>query len=833
MNEMDSTKDKIRDILYTLVADHRLVFWYDDGGQMRDFVNGLEMDGIEILMLKDNEFTIKHHILTAEQPEKGFIVYSQKPRPKDRENWLLDLEVQAKQFSADMGSLYAAECKIPFELKNQVVDNHIEFFKLATNRTRLAARVADGMSAGEIERQMISIISKTEFSYGQLALALIREALLGKKEICSKLEKYCLDSLFWNEIKTAFKYQGNNKIKDLLVVLFKDDLDKALGDGKLSNEAHIFMRDWRDSRQHGDTYMAWAQELEKEMRIKESLQEYPLEKLLPIETFPCVDKIIAQHLQLMVLDGTINVDRMEAIVEEREGKLFFIQAAHTVRALLEARRLFEEIDLKMADLNLPSPEHGIDLYTSSLYLIDSHYRHYFREAKQSESIGLLADITEKVQRVYTNLYLQKLGYKWQSIVDSMQAWEFKGVTSQQKFYRTYVQPYITKGNKLFVIISDALRYENAVELEQRVNQLSRMSAEMKPAMYSTLPSYTQLGMAALLPHKELAYEKETDEVFADGISSKGTESRGKILAKTVARSLAVRAEEFLNLNNPRAFLKDFDLIYIYSNKIDKVGDNKDTEGDVFKACDDEIDHIVKIVELIRNSNGANILITSDHGYLYQNEVLDESDFTDFKIMGDILGGSRRFVIGKNLIEGDAVKTWKSEDIGLKKGVQIQIANGINRIRKQGSGSRFVHGGAMLQEIVVPVIHVNIKKAVDISQVNVDILNKKSRLTTNSQTISFYQTEAVTEKIKGIAIKAGFYDMTCNPISDTITLNFNSTSNDTVQREQKHTFLFKNQLSRLNGQEVYLRMEKQVSDSEQFAYYKEIAYKVSIMFQAEF
>jgi hypothetical protein len=38
----------------------------------------------------------------------------------------------------------------------------------------------------------------------------------------------------------------------------------------------------------------------------------------------------------------------------------------------------------------------------------------------------------------------------------------------------YVSPFVVKSNKLFVIISDALRYETMVEMEQRIAQVSRM-----------------------------------------------------------------------------------------------------------------------------------------------------------------------------------------------------------------------------------------------------------------------------------------------------------------------------------------------------------------------
>jgi len=829
----DSTKDKIQQVLTDLVERKRLVFWYDEGGQMQEFVNSLELPGIEVLRLNHNAFTLKHRILAGEQPEKGFIIYSNEARPDDENNWLLDLEVQAILFSADMGSLYAAECGIAMELKQKVIDTHLEFFKTTGNRQKLTSRLHEGMDAPAIEKEMLAVVCRTEPNYDALTFALAKEALEDKTDMVDCLEKYNLSDLYWNEVQIHFGYDKSKKLKDLLIVLFRNDMLHPVGGDTLTNEAHIFMRDWRDSRLYGDMYKAWSTLLEQELNIRETLQNYTLEQLLPIESFPCVDKLIAQHLQMEVANSTITVEQIESIVNEREHKIFFSVAAHTIRALLEARRLIEDIDQKMSSLIINSAEEGFKLYCNELYTIDLHYRHYFREAKNAESVGLLASITEMVQRSYTNGYLMQLANKWQPMIDGLKKWQLNGIISQRNFYNYYVAPYVVKNNKLFVIISDALRYETMVELEQRIAGVSRMATMMKPAMLSTLPSYTQLGMAALLPNCNLSYDRPVDIVFADGMSTQGTESRGKVLKNKVVKSLAVTSENFLTITSPKTYFKDFDLIYIYSNVIDKTGDNKDTEGKVFAATEDEFTNILKVVDLIRNGNGSNILITSDHGYLFQNEELDESDFTDFKVMGNIIQDTRRFVIGTNLQGGVAVNTWNSEDVGLKKGVQIQTAKGMNRIRKQGSGSRFVHGGSMLQEIVVPVLHVNIQKKSDVSQVNVDILNKRSRLTTNNQTISFYQNEAVTEKIKGVTLRLGFYDANDNLISDAVTLIFDSQNSDSTQREQKHIFMFKNQLSKLNGQEVILKMEKKVMDSEQFTLYKEVPYKVSVMVQAEF
>lgn len=830
----DSTKEKVQSVLSDLIDRKRIVFWYDEGGQMKEFVTSLELPGVEILTLHNNAFTIKYRILKGERPERGFLIYSPQAQPEDNNNWLLDLQMEAILFSADMGSLYAAECGIPMELKQKVVDKHLAFFKTAGNRNKLSSRLRQGMDVNVIEKQMLAVVCRTEPHYDQLTFALAKENIEGKHEMLDKMEQYNLSDLYWTEVDNMFGYNKQRSIKDLIIVLFMDDMNRHFGHGKLTNEAGIFMHDWRDSRQYGDMYKEWANQLQAELGIKQILQECGIEELIAIETFPCVDMVIAQYLQIEVVNGTMTVDKIESIVDERENRLFFAVAEHTLKALLEARRTLEDIDQKMNGLIINSPEEGFGLYINELYSIDLNYRHYIREVSDAEcKPEFLSKITEMVQRAYTNSYLMQLANKWQPIVDGMGNWSIERYIPQRRFYDFYVLPYVLKKNKLFVIISDALRYETMVELQLRINRVNRMESTMKDPMLSTQPSYTQLGMAALLPNRELSYEKNADVVFADGMSTQGTEARKKVLCNRVIHSLSIRSDEFLSISSPKIYFKDFDLIYIYSNVIDKVGDNKDTEGNVFKATENEFDNILKIVELIRNGNGSNILITADHGYLYQNEQLDESDFTDFKVMGNIITDARRFVIGSNLQPSPAVKTWNSEDVGLKAGLQVQIAKGMNRIRKQGSGCRFVHGGSMLQEVVVPVLHVNIKKTADISQVDIDILNKRAKLTTNTQTINFFQIEAVTEKIKEITLRIGFYDAEGNLISDSFTTTFASESNDTTQREQKYTFMFRNKLSNLNGHEVILRMERSIPNSDQFAKYKEFPYRVNVMFQAEF
>jgi hypothetical protein len=90
-------------------------------------------------------------------------------------------------------------------------------------------------------------------------------------------------------------------------------------------------------------------------------------------------------------------------------------------------------------------------------------------------------------------------------------------------------------------------------------------------LLSVLPSYTQLGMAALLPQQTLEISADGRTVLVDGKSSVGTENRKKILdAALPGRATAIRADALLGMSRDesRALVRDHDVVYVYHNRID-------------------------------------------------------------------------------------------------------------------------------------------------------------------------------------------------------------------------------------------------------------------------
>ena len=128
-------------------------------------------------------------------------------------------------------------------------------------------------------------------------------------------------------------------------------------------------------------------------------------------------------------------------------------------------------------------------------------------------------------------------------------WRIDQVPHQHEFYQHHIKRRLpeAENRKAFVIISDAFRYEAAHELTQELNGKYRFEAELTSQL-GVLPSYTALGMAALLPHTSLTY-KPNGDVLVDDRPSASLDQRHDILVGvegTVCKAdelLAMKKEE--------------------------------------------------------------------------------------------------------------------------------------------------------------------------------------------------------------------------------------------------------------------------------------------------
>ena len=73
---------------------------------------------------------------------------------------------------------------------------------------------------------------------------------------------------------------------------------------------------------------------------------------------------------------------------------------------------------------------------------------------------------------------------------------------------------------------------------------------------------------------------------------------------------------------------------------------------------------MEMIKKLANANYTNILVTADHGFIYQHRSIDESDFARIDVAGEeITYRDRRFVLGRGLHASSSVKKFHASNSG--------------------------------------------------------------------------------------------------------------------------------------------------------------------------
>lgn len=829
---------KIQQALGNLFDKQRLVFWYDTRREFRTDFEALELPGVEKIELANNEFGVKYRVL-REQPEQKFLLYRDGSEPAHLDNWLLDVQLASgSTFRTDQVTLWLVELELGPDCY-PLLEAHVAFFESAKRREKLKELLEPGDSQHTLRQKMLAVCVGCEPRLDVMLETLLAELAGGADTRIKLIERSALSIHFWELMKRAYGYISEQPgLQDFVIELFKTcfltEVDAEFKP-RLSFEVKVFIKRWKDSRSHAEAFETLSAQCAGILQIEDKLQTLDYRKLIGVDDFESIDRKILSELIRDVVARTVSVQEVEQWVRQRRQGHWFERYQDVYLAIEHGAQFIHQLEL--TQLEMDSLADGIHKYTQTWFRLDQRYRKFIHHARESGQASLLQALNQQVENLYTNNYLSRLNVRWQQFVDSSQRWEAAPVISQQHFFAHFVLPYLERKGKVCVLISDAFRYEVGEELQSLIRREDRFDAELVPAL-ACLPSYTQLGMAALLPHQSLQIvEDGSGEVMANGIRATGTANRARILAQEVTASTAVLAKDVLAMgkDESRSLIRDHDVVYVYHNLIDKTGDTRDTEERVFGAAEDTLDELLRVIKKLANANASNLLVTADHGFIYQNHPLQDSDFLSSEPDGkEILYTDRRFLLGRGLRENSSFKTFQPVQLGLAGSLQIQIPKSINRLRLKGSGSRFVHGGATLQEVVIPVISINKKRQSDVGRVEVELIGGGGKMITTGQlAVVLYQTEPVTEKRHPRLLRSGLYTLAGELISDTHELTFDLASNNPREREVAVRFILSRAADACNNQEVELRLEEPVEGTSHHTRYLAVRYTIRRSFTSEF
>ena len=346
-------------------------------------------------------------------------------------------------------------------------------------------------------------------------------------------------------------------------------------------------------------------------------------------------------------------------------------------------------------------------YETELYRFDQLYRHFCEAADTRRGAGLghrSSRCGQEIEAHYVNWYLTTLALAWGKFVEPQDGlltkWQIEKVPNQHEFYD---QPGAAppgrrpRTGEVFVIISDAFRYEAAQELTRELNGKYRFEADADLATRRAAVLH-RAGHGQPAAAQDARLQADGD-VLVDGKPS-ARRSSGTTSCRP-STAWPCKADDLMAMKKDegREFVSgQAGGLHLSQRGRCRSATTAKTEGQTFEAVRKAIDELAALVGyIVNNLNGNHIVITADHGFLFTETAPGETDKSKLSDKPDgTVMAKKRYLLGHNLPDHEAAWHGKTSVDG-----RGRRRHGVLDSRREPTGStssggaRFIHGGAML------------------------------------------------------------------------------------------------------------------------------------------
>lgn len=789
--------------------NRKIIFWYDAKKDYEELLDELELEDTEIIKYDNNSLWIRYHI-EKEELNKNIVIYLPFDRQKGIGNDLLDLETANSDllFNPDSTTMRLKNLGLSDDCR-AVIKKYDRFFNNKTRESEfrefdiekdndnidyIVTSILLGIKSINID-DIIKNIIRVYYDDKKKYEALFK---FGNEEFILKL----INSYFGCKITSSEDMEY--VFKSLVFTYFAasiSDLNELNRYGKylLSSRvtnSQVFVNSLMRDKSTKKYFELISNDVSKEFGIKELISTIELEDYKSADAFSVIDNNIILYLIDQLFNSINEFDKYNELITLREGKYWYEKFYNEYNFLKVVCRYFEVVNRVQNLIKTLEIEKFVELYTNELYFVDTLYRkmyYYFDNISDKDNF---MNLKNKVENNYINTYMLELSLKWSNTIENLNRYDSNKLIMQNKFFDKYIktQAESSRNGRTIVIISDAFRYECAKELNEKLKVFGSKS-EIK-YMLGLVPSYTQLGMASLLPNKQLSRDpnykdKGSDSIFVDGMSSVGIENREKILIKAVPEGFAIQYDDLMSMTKSewKKIFSGKKVVYIYHDVVDNAGEHD--ENNVFEACEKAIKQLEGLVrDLHTTFSGVNCYITADHGFFYKRGKVEEYQKTSKDV--NATKQKIRYSYTDKKSEEEGIISINLDYIFGENSGYVNIPKGHNVFSRQGGGINYVHGGILPQEIIIPVIDFkSTRTSEETKKVSITYSGLSTKITNAITYLEFLQDNKVDENNLECRYLLHFEDENGNRVSDECTIVANYTNTEVKDRFFKEKFVFKN------------------------------------------
>ena len=789
----------------------RIVFWQDEDREFETMLDEIKIPGVKIVKLTGtNNFTVKK-LLLHDDTTSDYLIYNPFSYVDQQENWLRDIELFSEEYRADFISMQMSELNISAtSAMRKIVKLYSKFLENKDRVAKLRKIGREYQTPLQLHIDIMAVLAGLNGGSAQDVFIAVLSAGLDEENnaVLNNIKKFGNIDAFWRLVRkyTGYIYDPEKPLgffaSHVLLTALAQTMNSSVLKGlerfvSESNKAYCYsiVHEWRNS-EDSDALFELCRTVEAELSLAARFDKQEIETLLTADIFPSIHESILKRFFAEVADHVVKSDLMLRTAENRRTSGWHEHFRYYYDCLYYMAKMQDFYQDNAAGFHIVEPTAIWKLYTEKAYEMDSFYRHFhyaFGNSLKNSNILLedkLKHAADYVEVLYQNWYLGELTGCWtNAIAEGLSNIGYVSeIAKQHDFYPRYIRPLAEKNARAFVIISDALRYEVAAELCDTIVRTTKGTAKLD-AVQAIFPSITKFGMANLLPGRDLSVN-DAIEVLVDGLLTRSTVEREKILCASNPNSVAVQYSEVLNMKRAdrRELVSGKEVVYIYHNTIDAIGDKAPTEKKVFEACEEAMEEISNILRIIINDmQGTDIFITADHGFLYTYSPLSESDkISKSTFSGMVHEVGRRYALTEPNATADYLMPVQLEGEISGKAIKGYTPQDSTRIKISGGGENYVHGGVSLQEMVVPVIsfknlRTTSKKYVEVSNAELKLLSESRKVSNLLFSLDFFQRQPIGEKIQPCAYSVYMTDDEGVMISDRQTIIADKTSSNASDR----------------------------------------------------
>ena len=775
------TTDKIIAKLNSYFTDNQYVFWYDDKQEFKDIIDSIaqRLSSVKLYKAQANQ-QFKSKIDLLNDSEHKYLIYAPYKRPVIQENYLTDMEHYSKLFTADATQIILEELQLP---ENQLlfVKKYNSYFGAKTRRADFVKYWSDTFDKTP-EKGIIAAITKTEkLDMNELLMKVIAAGYTNNHYIFT-FSKYDVLDTFWKMVMNYFGGEVDSEVdlkylvERIFVTYLANELNNKLPDRfknyylKQSDNVQIFIDRFADSNKYQQYYDNCSSTVWRDLNLNTVLKHELAMILTKISIFEEINHLILAKL-VAKFDGKRITD-YEQLLEIIDQMLDHTR--NNFNGGTEPEYKFLRYAAELFNLKVPMVDDWQDElndYLDNSYKIDTIYRKSLLAYTNIIDTDNYIDIKKTIDRYYGNILLNSSVKQWNETFDLK---EVPVKLKQERFYHNYVRDV---RERVVVIFSDALRYEVAKELEEELNSNDRLTMKMNHAI-TVLPSVTYMGMNVMLPHETLEWDNKASKVKVNGENAENTDSRDKLLKSYDENNLAFQLKNVLEMSSKeiKQMITGKNVIYLYHNQIDAKGHELKTTKELVEATEKAIDEIKQAVQVLRTNGIAHIIITADHGFIYQEKPIEDKDKIDLQGQNYEGNAHLRYLITPSQINVMGVKnTTMGVSLNNDDPTNVYYPVSPNEFVARSGSKNYVHGGSSIQEMLIPVLDIKATSRRSIAQpAEIKLAATTFRINNLKMNLLFNQTAPISDTVLPAEYHAYFTDEDGNLISNNVIIEANRT-----------------------------------------------------------